>query len=290
MEARERSRPVGVPFLRLAQRLRSALGATKRTARGQACGSAALLFLIFFSACRRTAVPEKSSGGEILVSAAASLQDAYREIARRFLERAGVKVTLNFASSGELEKQIEFGAPADVFASAGEREMNNLAAKGLIDAATRADFAGNVLVLAVPAASKASLKNFSELASVERIAIGNPETVPAGHYAQQSLVRSHLWDQVKGRLIFAENVRQALEYVAHGEADAGLVYATDIPVAQGRVKMVVAAPEGTYGPIRYPIAVIQGTRHAEAAREFVRFVLGSEGQSVLKQYGFIPAK
>ncbi len=258
-------------------------------ARKLAC--VALVLVAIVSACKRTSAPQ-NTGGEIVVSAAASLQNAYGEIAHRYEERTGVKVVLNFAASGELQKQIEFGAPADVFASAGEREMDALAARGLIDDPSRQNFAANVLVLVVPASSISSLQSFSDLASasVKRISIGNPQTVPAGHYARQALEATGLWDKVHARLIFAENVRQVLEYAAHGEVDAGLVYSTDVAVAHGRVKVIARAPEGTYGPIRYPIAVIKSTHHVEAAQEFVQFVLSPAGQDILKQYGFIPVK
>jgi molybdate transport system substrate-binding protein len=251
----------------------------------------ALVLVTIVSACKRSSAPQKSDS-EIVVSAAASLQNAYGEIAHRYEERTGVKVVLNFGASGELQKQIEFGAPADVFASAGEREMNALAAEGLIDAPSRSDFAANVLVLVVPSSSALPFNSFADLARapVKRISIGNPQSVPAGHYAQQALEKTGLWDKVHARLIFAENVRQVLEYVAHGEVDAGLVYSTDVAVAHGRVKVISRAPEGTYGPIRYPIAVVKGTRHREAAQEFVQFVLAPAGQNILKQYGFIPVK
>jgi molybdate transport system substrate-binding protein len=251
----------------------------------------AIAFVAVLSACKRTSAPQKA-GGEIVVSAAASLQNAYGEIAHRFEERTGVKVVLNFGASVELEKQIEFGAPADVFASAGEREMNALAAKGLIDGPSREDFAANVLVLVVPSSSASPLNSFSDIAraSVKRISIGNPQTVPAGHYAQQALEATGLWDKVHARLIFAENVRQVLEYVTHGEVDAGLVYSTDVAVARGRVKVVARVPEGTYGPIRYPIAVVKSTHHGEAAQQFVQLVLSARGQDILAQYGFIPVK
>ena len=227
-----------------------------------------------------------------MVSAAVSLKDAFEALARRFEPGSGVKVVFNFAGSGALQRQIEFGAPADVFASAGEREMDELASQGLIDAGSRADFAGNTLLLIVPAASGLPATTFGDLArpQFKRIAIGNPQTVPAGHYAQQALERNRLWGEVQGRLILAEDVRQVLEYVAHGEVDAGLVYATDVGVARGRVRVVAPAPEGTYGPIRYPIAIVKSSRRREAAQKFLEFVLGAEGQSVLRQYGFETVK
>ena len=227
-----------------------------------------------------------------MVSAAVSLKDAFEALARRFEPGSGVKVVFNFAGSGELQRQVEFGAPADVFASAGEREMNELEKQGLIDAASRADFAGNSLVLIVPATSAFAATTLGDLArpQFKRIAIGNPQTVPAGHYAQQALQRNRLWGEVQDRLILAENVRQVLEYVAHGEVDAGLVYATDVGVGHGRVKVLAPAPEGTYGPIRYPIAIVKSSRCRAAARKFLEFVLGAEGQSVLRQYGFEAVK
>ena len=137
--------------------------------------------------------------------------------------------------------------------------MDRLAAKGLIDPQSRADFAENTLVLIVPGETDPREISFSELAKKKytRIAIGNPQTVPAGAYAREALESPHLWTGLSGRLIFGENVRQVLEYVASGEVDAGLVYATDVRVALDRVKVVAAAPEGTYGPIRYPIAIVK---------------------------------
>jgi molybdate transport system substrate-binding protein len=257
-------------------------------------GIALVLGLITLMGCQNSTGPRNAGApsGEIVVSAAVSLKEAFGDIARRFEAVQGVKVVFNFAGSGELAKQIEFGAPADVFASAGEREMDQLAGNGLIDSPSRADFAGNTLVLVVPASPDQPTIPFSDLAQgkFKRIAIGNPQTVPAGHYAQQALENNHLWAAVKGRLILAENVRQVLEYVARGEVDAGLVYSTDVDVAHGRVKVVSQAPQGTYGPVRYPIAIIKNTPHREAAEKFLEFVLGHDGQSVLAKHGFAPVE
>ena len=247
-----------------------------------------ILALVLCSGCRNQN-NQKTEGGEILVSAAVSLKEAFGEIAGSFEASSGSKVVFNFGGSGELQKQIEQGAPADVFASAAEREMDELDAKGLIDSQSRKDFAENSLVLIVPAAAHTPLLSFQEVNNPKfmRIAIGNPQTVPAGHYGQQALENNQLWGAVKNHLILSENVRQVLEYVAHGEVDAGLVYSTDVEVARGRVKIVAQAPEGTYGPIRYPIAVVKGSRHAEAAAHFLKFVLSTEGQDILKRHGFV---
>ena len=140
-----------------------------------------------------------------MVGAAISLKESFNELGGVYERRTGTKVTFTFGSSGELEKQIEAGAPVDVFASAAEKEMDELQAKNLIDRATRADFARNSLVLVVPADSKLQVQSFSDLEkpSVTKIAIGNPKTVPAGQYAQQLLRNMQLWPKVESRLILA---------------------------------------------------------------------------------------
>jgi molybdate transport system substrate-binding protein len=255
---------------------------------------AAVFSFILFAGCSRSSAPQESAApkNEILVSAAVSLKEAFAEIAIRFQSETKAKVVFNFAGSGELEKQIEFGAPVDVFASAGEREMDELASKGLIDPSSRGDFAENKLVLIVPSNAAVSETPFSDLtqAQFKRIAIGNPQTVPAGHYAQQAIENNKLWERVKDRLVLAENVRQVLEYVARGEADAGLVYSPDVKVAAGRVKVISEAPHGSYGPVRYPIAIIKGSRSPDVARQFVAFVRSSQGQEILAKHGFGPVK
>jgi len=233
-----------------------------------------------------------AQGGEIVVGAAISLKEAFNELGSVYQQRTGTKVTFSFGASGELEKQIEAGAPLDVFASAAEREMDELEGKNLIDRATRADFVRNSLVLVVPRDSKLELHSFSglEQPGVTKIAIGNPKTVPAGQYAQQLLRNTQLWPNLESRLILAENVRQVLDYVSRGEVDAGIVYATDVPIAHGKVLVAARAPDGQYGPILYPLAVVRGSPNAQAAKRFVDLVLSPEGVAILKRYGFEPAK
>ena len=140
----------------------------------------------------------------IVVGAAISLKESFNEIGSMYERRTGTKVTFTFGSSGEIEKQIEAGAPVDVFASAAEKEMDELQAKNLIDRATRRDFARNSLVLLVPIDSELQLRSFSDLEkpSVTKIAIGDPKTVPAGQYAQQLLRNTQLWPKVESRLVF----------------------------------------------------------------------------------------
>jgi molybdate transport system substrate-binding protein len=241
-------------------------------------------------ACSPRKPPSKPTPAkpEIVVAAAISLREAFLEMGQTFQKQTGTTVHFSFGASGELEKQIEAGAPIDIFASAGEREMAELQAKGLIQVSSRADLARNSLVLVVPADSKLRLSSFPALAgkAVKRVAIGNPRTVPAGYYAQQLLRNLHLWDPLEPRLIPAENVRQVLDYVMREEVDAGIVYATDVAIAHGKVKVRAVAPEGKYGPILYPIAILQQASNHRAAQRFESLVLGSEGQRILAQYGF----
>ncbi|MGH9354084.1 MAG: molybdate ABC transporter substrate-binding protein [Terriglobia bacterium] len=231
----------------------------------------------------------EAASPQILVAAAVSLKEAFDEIGGAYKQRTGTRVTFTFGASGELEKQIEAGAPVDVFASAGEKEMRELQAKQLVEPATVANFVSNSLVLVVPASAKLRIHSFADLQqpAVKMIAIGNPKTVPAGQYAEQFLRNTHLWAAIQPRLVFAENVRQVLDYVDHGEVDAGIVYATDAAIAHGKVSVAARAPKGEYGPILYPIAVVKGSRNDQAAREFVRFVLSPSGMNILKKNGFL---
>lgn len=240
-----------------------------------------------------TSLPGAPENTENLtVSAAASLRDAFNEIGELYKSKTGRGVSFNFGASGALQKQIESGAPVDVFASAGEKQMNEIADKGLIDAATRRDFARNTLVLIVPQDSKLKLNAFADLVKpeVQKIAVGNPKTVPAGQYTEQLFENGNLKNTVQPKLILAEDVRQVLDYVVRGEVDAGVVYMTDARVAGEKVSIAATAPEAGHSPILYPIAVIRDSRQKQAAQEFVDFVGGAEGQTILQKYGFASAR
>jgi molybdate transport system substrate-binding protein len=233
--------------------------------------------------------PAIASSPEITVAAAESLKDAFHQVAGTFEQRSGIRVVFALGGSGLLERQIEAGAPVDVFASAGQKEMDRLQQQGLIDPSTRADFAGNSLVLIIPNDSSLGIHAFSDLtqSKVGKIGVGDPKTVPAGQYAEQLLRRLQVWHILQPRLIFGEDVRQVLEYVEQDEVDAGIVYATDATIAAGKVKVAAEATEGGYGPVLYPIAVVKGSANAAGARRFVDFVKGKEGQPILRQYGFL---
>jgi molybdate transport system substrate-binding protein len=196
-------------------------------------------------------------------------------------------VLFNFAASGQLLQQIAQGAPVDVFASADEETMDKAARQGLVNSASRTSFARNQLVVVVPAVSSPPYARLTDLArpEVKRIAIGNPESVPAGRYAKEVLETARLWADLQPKIVNAQNVRQVLDYVARDEVDAGFVYATDAALAVNRVR-VVERP-ATAVTILYPIAVVSGAANAELAAAFVRFVRGESGQRILAGFGFL---
>ena len=200
-------------------------------------------------------------------------------------EHGGSRVTFNFAATDVLLAQISKGAPADVFAAADEDTMDRAEREGFLLPGTRRDFAGNRLVLIVPA-GRQPISSLGELTTSRfgRIAMGSPRTVPAGRYAKAALDRAQLWERIEARCVFALNVRQVLDYVAREEADAGFVYATDAALMSDKVKIALDVP--TPMPVRYPVAVLRGSRYPGEARAFVD-LLGSEAASkILVSYGF----
>src|SRR5437762_10359278 len=236
--------------------------------------------------------PAVAGAQEMTLSVAISMKEAVETLGRQFMQsRSGVTPRYNFGSSGELQKQIEAGAPVDLFVSAAQRQMEELGQKGLILAGTRRVFARNVLTVVKPGDSTLDIAKPRDLLDprVARIVIGNPRTVPVGQYAEESLRALGLWDRVQPKLVFAENVRQALDYVARGEVDAGFVYATDAAVRPGRVKEAFRPAEDTYRPVTYPVAMVRESRHKALAQAFIDALLSASGQAVLRRFGFLPA-
>lgn len=228
-----------------------------------------------------------ASAGEIVVSAAASLTNAFKEVAQGFeKEHAGTKVVLNFGASDVLLQQIVKGAPADVFASADQKAMDKAVEEKAVKPATRVDFAANQIVLIVPIDGKAGIKSLKDLerAEVKRIAYGNPASVPVGRYTQAALQAQGLWDAVQTKSVLAQNVRQSLDYVARGEVDAGFVFATDAAIMPGKVNVAVRVPSTT--PVTYPIALTTRETAAKEAESFVAYVMSPAGQAILSRYGF----
>jgi molybdate transport system substrate-binding protein len=228
------------------------------------------------------------SNSKLLVSAAASLKDVMQEVNTLYQQsQPGVNISYNFGASGALQQQIEQGAPADIFISAGKRQMDALEQKGLLVPGTRSNLANNRLVLVVPKNST-SITSFNTLADpkVKRISIGEPRSVPAGQYAQQVLQKLKLWDKLKPKLVFANNVRQVLATVESGNADAGLVYATDAKISK-QVKVAVTADDKYHSPIVYPMAVLKRSKNVDSAKEFVQFLSSEQAKAVLGKYGFV---
>jgi molybdate transport system substrate-binding protein len=224
---------------------------------------------------------------ELIVSAAASLTNAFGEIGKLFeASHSGERVTFNFASSGALLAQIAKGAPADVFASADTVTMDRAEKQGLLVPGTRRTLLHNKLVLVAPAASTASLSSLASLedAAVRRIAIGNPASVPAGRYAKRALEAAGLWSKLEPKYILAQHVRQALDYVARGEVDAGIVYATDAAIMKGAVRVAAEIPLDK--PIAYPVAIVKETRNRALAQAFSKMLESPAAQAVFTRYGF----
>lgn len=231
------------------------------------------------------AVPAQA--GSLTVSAAASLTDAFNEIKAAFAkDQPSIILTMNYGASGALFSQMEKGAPVDVFASADQKTMDMATDKKLIDTATRVNFAQNSLVLAVPAGNPAKVKDVASLktASVKRIAIGNPDSVPVGRYTKAVLTKRGDWDALASKFVLSESVRQVLDYLSRGEVDAGFVYGTD--AKQGGDKVVVAAEIPLEKPVTYPIAVLSASPNKKDAAAFIAFVTGPKGQEILAKYGF----
>jgi len=233
------------------------------------------------------ALPLSASAQQITVSAAASLTDAFKELAPKFeASKPGVTVRYNFAASGALLQQISQGAPVDVFASADQATMDRGVSQNLIDTATRRNFVTNSLVLIEPVQGAVGVKSLADLqgAAVKKIAVGKPATVPVGNYTQQVLTQASLWEPLGPKFVQADSVRQVLDYVSRGEVEAGFVYRTDAALMADKVRVVMSPPTAT--PVSYPMAVVADSKNKDAARAFIDFIAGAEAQQVLARYGF----
>lgn len=226
--------------------------------------------------------------GEITVSAASSLTNAFKALAQAYEARhPDAKVLLNFGASGALLQQIVKGAPVDVLAAADQDTMAQAQQQGVVAPQAARNFARNQLVLIVPTAGQIPLHTLLDLnaPAVRKIAVGQPASVPVGRYTQRALVASQQWSGLQPKMIFTQNVRQSLDYVARGEVDAGFVYATDALIMKDKVSVAFTVPLDT--TVSYPIAPITGGLHLPEAQRFIGFVLSTEGQGILARYGFV---
>jgi molybdate transport system substrate-binding protein len=229
-------------------------------------------------------------GADLNVYAAASLSDALKEVAKTYEPASGDKLVFNLGASSALALQIKNGAPADVFFSADEAKMDDLAKAGLLAADTRRILLSNTLVIVVNADRGAAVTAATDLARPElkRIALAEPQTVPAGIYAKEWLQKIDLWKTIAAKIVPTENVRACLAAVEAGNADAAIVYKTDALISK-KVKIAyeIAAADGPR--ISYPLAVVKDGKHADAAKKFVAYLAGPEAGAVFKKYGFLPA-
>jgi molybdate transport system substrate-binding protein len=232
-----------------------------------------------------------SHAAEVTVFAAASLTDSLKEIAAAHEKISGDKIIFNFAASSTLARQIQAGAPADIFFSADEAKMDTLEKQGLLLNGTRTTRLSNSLVIVVAAKDGAAIASAKDLASdkVKRLALAETKTVPAGIYAREYLQRQNLWSALEGRVVPTENVRAALAAVEAGNADAGIVYQTDAAISKN-VKVAFQVPLQDSPNISYPVAVVKDAKQPDAARKFLHYLGSDDATKVFEKFGFIVRK
>jgi len=225
---------------------------------------------------------------EVKVSAAASLTDSLKEIATAYKQKTGDRIVFNLGASSTLARQIEEGAPADIFFSADEAQMDRLEAKNLIVKATRKSRLSNSLVIIVASKNGAPVASPGDLASskVKRLALGDPQAVPIGVYARRYLENLKLWQPIAPKVVATENVRAALAAVEAGNADASIVYKTDVTISK-KVKVVFEVPLNEGPRISYPIALVNGSAEPAAAKSFLDYLDSEQADTVFRKYGFI---
>ncbi len=230
------------------------------------------------------------SAAELTVHAAASLTDAMPEIAAAYEQESGDRVQLNLGPSSLLARQIEAGAPADVFLSADEAKMDALEKKGLLVTGTRRDLLSNTLVIVVPAKVKMAPRRAADLTkpAFRNLALAETRTVPAGIYARAYLQQQGLWEKLKDRVVPTESVRAALAAVESGNADVGIVYKTDALIAK-KAKIAFESPAADAPQITYPLAVVQTSRQPERARRLADYLASPAAQKIFARFGFLPA-
>jgi molybdate transport system substrate-binding protein len=246
--------------------------------------SLGLLVSILGLAAPAAPAPPPAAGGELLVFAAASLNESMTELGAAFEKQSGTKVSFSFGASSDLEKQIEAGAPADVFFSADTAKMDLLEKAGLVKKSDRKEFLSNVLVVVVPASSTAKIASAKDLARLPKIALADPAAVPAGIYAKKWLTSAGVWDEIAPKVVPTLDVRAALAAVAGGDIPAGVVYATDAAVGKG-TKVAMTVTDGP--PITYSVAALPGSKNPASAEAFVAFLSGPEGRAVFTKRGFV---
>ncbi|MEK4036935.1 molybdate ABC transporter substrate-binding protein [Paenibacillus sp. FSL F4-0122] len=250
-------------------------------------GILAIVLVVNLSAGPGGEVQAATKKTEIIVSAAASLQDSLDKIALLYEKKhPDIDLVFNYAASGTLQKQIEQGAPADLFFSAGDKQMNALVEGGLIS--DHKVLLKNQLVVVVPSDSKVKLTTITQLTdkAFKKVAVGQPESVPAGQYAQQSLTAKKVWDPLQSKLVFAKDVRQVLSYVETGNADAGFVYKTDALTSK-KTKIALTVGPHVHKAINYPAGIVKSSKNQKAAKELYSYLQSKEANDIFVSDGFL---
>ncbi|WP_291649298.1 molybdate ABC transporter substrate-binding protein [Clostridium sp.] len=242
--------------------------------------------------CNKDKVSDNTNNSQekestITIAAAASLKNCMEDkLIPMFNEKyPNIKVQSTYDSSGKLQTQIEEGAEIDVFMSAATKQMNELNKKGLIEESSIVELLENKIVLIVPKEKNKDIKTFEDILKSDKIAIGDPESVPAGQYAKELFENLKIWDQVSSKVSLGTNVTEVLTWVAEASADAGIVYSTDA-ASNEKVEVVLEAPEGSVSKVIYPLGIIKTTKNKEAAKSFTEFLQSEESIKVFESYGF----
>ena len=254
----------------------------------------AILITSLMAGCssQKQAIPATPQKIELNVSAAVSLKDALGEIQKNYeAKNPNIKLIYNLGASGSLQKQIEQGAPADIFISAAPKQMNELEAKNLVNKTTRKNLVENKLVIVVPKTSAITISSYEDLTKneIQKISIGETGSVPAGQYAQEVLKKLGIWDKVKDKAVLAKDVRTVLTYVETGNVEAGIVYKTDAASSK-KVNIAATAPEGSHQPILYPAAILSETKQQKTAEDFLTYLSTPECKAIFEKYGFTMSK
>ncbi|WP_424765617.1 molybdate ABC transporter substrate-binding protein [Paenibacillus sp. sgz302251] len=247
-----------------------------------------LLLAVSFSFLLTACELNQTETVELTISAAASLTDALQEVERLYAaEHPSIKLHFNFGASGALQQQIEQGAPVDLFLAAASKNMQALIDRGLVDTRMQQSLLQNELVAIVPAAVQLMIVKPEDLTNeaVKHVAVGIPESVPAGSYTKESLTAINLWNSLGDKIVQAKDVRQVLQYVETGNADVGFVYKTDA-LSSKQVKIAFQVDPSTYPVIQYPVGIIKATKHANEAEELYQFLQTDEVMDVFVKYGF----
>lgn len=249
-------------------------------------------WLIFITACfggLAGCAGDTPNEPELTVSVAASVYDAMNEIKSVYEQRTGVTIHLNVGSSGSLRKQIERGAPVDMFVSASELQMEQLVSQEMISEDNAIPLLTNTLVLITPTGVGLDVRAFDDLTANEvgRIAIAFPEFVPAGKYAQQTLRHLDLWDLLEDKYVFGQDVRQVLSYVESGNVEAGIVYKSDAEQSE-KIKIAAEADPAGHEPIVYPVGIVASSDQIDESKAFMNYLQTAEAKAIFMQYGFTP--